>query len=97
MRHRLRFRTAPAGGSFPMSAAYIMILLKFVLARSIDLQFFDGAIKTTWSCPSFDLTAPRPSRLLHAGWVWPMCMAKLVTGAAVAPARSQWLTSLSFR
>jgi hypothetical protein len=42
-----------------------MILPKVALARSIELQFFDGAIKTTRSCPSFDLTAPRPSRLLH--------------------------------
>jgi hypothetical protein len=43
----------------PTFAAYIMTLLKFALARSIELQFFDGAIKTTRSCPSFDLTATK--------------------------------------
>jgi hypothetical protein len=42
--------------------AYIMVLLKYALARSIELQSFDGATETYPVSPSFDLSASTPSR-----------------------------------
>jgi hypothetical protein len=52
-------------------AAYIMVLLKFALARCIELQFVDGPPRLT------GLAVLRPfctkTQSAAPGWVWPMC------------------------
>jgi len=66
----------------PTFAAYIMVLLKFALARSIELQFVDGATKTTGLAvlrPFCTKTQSAASPRLGLAYV--LFDGKLVTGA----------------
>ena len=78
----LRGGYLPIGGKGRLFAAYIMVLLKFALARSIELQFVDGATKTTGLAvlrPFCTKTQSAASPRLGLAYV--LFDGKLVTGA----------------